>query len=380
MSNLVLYRKYRPQTFSEVVGQEHVTNTLMNAIKTDKIAHAYLFCGPRGSGKTTVARLLAKAVNCEKKDSPEPCNKCSSCLEIMENRAMDIIEIDAASHRGIDEIRELREGVRFGPAKSKYKVFILDEAHQLTSGAGNALLKILEEAPSHVIFILATTEPQKMISTVISRCQRFDFRKIGVEEMVGRMKKMVKKENASVDEDVLKMIASAGGGSLRDAESILSQILSFIPENTTVKKEDVKGLLGIIEREVIGDFIGFLLENEATKSLNIMNDALNQGVNPESFYENIIYYLREMMILKIISSAREVSDTKSLMDALLTNLTKEEIEKIKKQIEKLSATEIKEMIEIFLEAGKRIKYSPIPQLPLEVSIAEITENLKKNAE
>jgi DNA polymerase-3 subunit gamma/tau len=380
MSNLVLYRKYRPQTFSDVVGQEHVTNTLMNAIKSNKIAHAYLFCGPRGSGKTTVARLLAKAVNCEKTDSPEPCNKCSSCLEIMENRAMDIIEIDAASHRGIDEIRELREGVRFGPAKSKYKVFILDEAHQLTSGAGNALLKILEEAPSHVIFILATTEPQKMISTVISRCQRFDFRKIGVEEMVGRMKKIVKKENASVDEDVLKMIASAGGGSLRDAESILSQILSFIPENTTVKKEDVKGLLGIIEREVIGDFIGFLLENEATKSLNIMNDALNQGVNPESFYENIIYYLREMMILKIISSAREGSDTKSLMDALLTNLTKEEIERIKKQIENLTANTIKEMIEIFLEAGKRIKYSPIPQLPLEVSIAEITENLKKNPE
>ncbi len=377
MSNLVLYRKYRPQKFSDVVGQEHVTTTLLNAISSDKIAHAYLFCGPRGCGKTTVARLLAKGANCEKKESPEPCNKCTSCLEITENRSMDIIEIDAASHRGIDEIRELREGARFGPTKSKYKVFILDEAHQLTSGAENALLKILEEAPSHVIFVLATTEPQKMNPTIISRCQRFDFRKITVPEMVKRLEKVVKKEEVSVEKEVLEMIAAVSSGSLRDGESLLSQILSFVPENTTVKKEDVKRLLGVVEREAVTDFINHLLEDKATDSLKTMEDSFNQGVSPEAFYENIISYLREMMILKIIKEREEESGARSLMNSLLTKLTKEEVEKIKKQIEKITINEIKEMIDSFYEAGERIKYSPIPQLPLEIAVAEISQNLRK---
>ena len=377
MSNLVLYRKYRPQKFSEVVGQEHVTTTLLNAVKSEKISHAYLFSGPKGCGKTTVARLLAKAVNCERDDGPEPCNKCDSCKEIMENRAIDIIEIDAASHRGIDEVRELREGVRFGPSKSKYKVFILDEAHQLTSGAANALLKMLEEAPSHAIFILATTEPQKMIPTIISRCQRFDFRKITVPEITERLKKIVKKEEVSVEKGVLAIIASASGGSLRDAESILSQIISFVPVNSTVKKEDIKGLLGIIEREVIGDFVDFLLKDEATNALEILEKSLIQGVGPEAFYDNIIYYLREMMILKIISEREGEKGSKSLMNSLLTNLTEEEVERIKKQIVDLNTEKIGKIIEYFFEAGKRIKYSPIPELPLEVAVAEVTENLRR---
>lgn len=377
MSNLVLYRKYRPQKFSDVVGQEHVTTTLLNAISSDKIAHAYLFCGPRGCGKTTVARLLAKGANCEKKENPEPCNKCTSCLEITENRSMDIIEIDAASHRGIDEIRELREGARFGPTKSKYKVFILDEAHQLTSGAENALLKILEEAPSHVIFVLATTEPQKMNPTIISRCQRFDFRKITVPEMVKRLEKVVKKEEVNVEKEVLEMIAAVSSGSLRDGESLLSQILSFVPENTAVKKEDVKRLLGVVEREAVTDFINHLLEDKATDSLKTMEDSFNQGVSPEAFYENIMSYLREMMILKIIKEREEESGARSLMNSLLTKLTKEEVEKIKKQIEKITINEIKEMIDSFYGAGERIKYSPIPQLPLEIAVAEISQNLRK---
>lgn len=379
MSNLVLYRKYRPQKFSDVVGQDHVTTTLLNAISSDKIAHAYLFCGPRGCGKTTVARLLAKGANCEKHDTAEPCNKCSSCVEIMNNRSMDIIEIDAASHRGIDEIRELREGARFGPTKSRYKIFILDEAHQLTSGAENALLKILEEAPAHVIFILATTEPQKMNPTIISRCQRFDFRKITIPEMVKRLEKVVKKEDVSVEKEVLSMIAAVSSGSLRDGESLLSQILSFVPENTTVKKEDVKSLLGLVEREAVVDFISYLLEDRTTDSLKVMEDSLNQGVSPEAFYENIMNYLREMMILKIIGERMEEKGARSLMDSLLTKLTKEEIEKIKEQIEKTNVEEIKEMIDFFYGAGDRIRYSPIPQLPLEIAVAEISQNLRKKA-
>ncbi len=377
MSNLVIYRKYRPQNFSEVVGQKHITDTLLSAISSKRIAHAYLFCGPKGSGKTTVARLLAKAVNCKEDNGPEPCNKCSSCKEIMENRAMDIVEIDAASHRGIDEIRELREGVRFSPNNMDYKVFILDEAHQLTSGAANALLKILEEAPSHAIFILATTEPQKMIPTIISRCQRFDFRKINVPEMVERLKMILKKENSKTEEDVLPMIASAAGGSLRDGESILSQVLSFIPEDGVIKKDDVKMLLGVVERELTGDFIDFLLQNEPVKAMKLMEESFTQGIDAESFYENLMYYLREMMVLKIISGAEKKEEAESFMESILVKLTKEEIERIKVQVKEIKREDIKMMIDCFFEAGERIKYSPIPQLPLEVAVAETAENLRK---
>ncbi len=377
MSNLVLYRKYRPQKFSEVVGQDHVTTTLLNAISTKKIAHAYLFSGPKGCGKTTVARLLAKAVNCEKENEPEPCNKCSSCKEIMENKSMDIIEVDAASHRGIDEVRELREGVRFGPSKARYKVFILDEAHQLTSGAANALLKMLEDAPSHAIFVLATTEPHKMISTIISRCQRFDFRKITVPEMAKRLDKITKKEEVSIEKEVLSMIASASGGSLRDGEGLLSQILSFVPEGSTVKKEDVKNLLGLVEREAIGDFINFLLQDKATDALKVMDDSFTQGTGPEEFYENVMYYLREMMVLKIASGREAEEGSAALMTSLLTKLTKEEVERIKKQIEPLEMKDIKKIIDYFFDAGQRIKYSPIPHLPLEVAVAETTESLRR---
>ncbi len=380
MSNLVLYRKYRPQKFSEVIGQEHVTKTLLNAVSSNKVSHAYLFCGPKGCGKTTVARLLAKAVNCENENGPEPCNKCSSCKEIIGGNSMDIIEIDAASHRGIDEIRELRDGVRFGPVKSKYKVFILDEAHQLTSGAANALLKILEEAPSHTIFVLATTEAHKMISTIISRCQRFDFRKITVPEMVKRLEKIVKNEKMSVEKEVLSIIAAASGGSLRDGESLLSQIFSFVPEGGTVKKEDVKNLLGVIERQLVGDFIEALLKDNAVDALKIMEDSLSQGITPEALYENIMQYLREMMVLKIIFQKEERESTRSLMNSLLTKLTKEEVERIKGQIENLSTQEIKTIIDSFFDAGQRIKYSPIPYLPLEIAIAETAEKLRKKEE
>ena len=237
---------------------------------------------------------------------------------------------------------------------------------------------MLEDTPAHAIFILATTEPQKMIPTIISRCQRFDFRKISVSEITERLKGIVKKEGASVEKEVLSLIASASGGSLRDGEGILSQILSFVPANSTVKKEDVKGLLGIIEREIIGDFIGFLLEDKAVEALGVLEKSFLQGITPEGFYENVIYYLREMMLLKIISEREGDSSTKSLMDSILTKLTQEEVERIKEQIKKLSTEEISEMIESFFEAGKRIKYSPIPQLPLEVAVAEVSEKLRKD--
>ena len=250
MPSLVLYRKYRPKTFSEIIGQEHVVQTLTNAISSGMISHAYLFSGPRGNGKTTIARLLAKAVNCQNRKNGEfePCNKCSSCLEIMENRSMDLIEIDAASHRGVDEVRELRDGIGFVPTKSKYKVFIIDESHQLTKEASNALLKTLEEPPAHAIFILATTEIHKMIPTIISRCQRFDFRKLTIPEIIKRLEIIAKKEEVKVEKAALELIAIAASGSIRDAESLLDQALTYSGGlNRELKAEDIKEILGLVE-------------------------------------------------------------------------------------------------------------------------------------
>ncbi len=377
MSNLVLYRKYRPQTFKEVVGQEHVKTTLLNAVKEGKTAHAYLFCGPRGCGKTTVARILSKAVNCEDKKSPEPCNKCLSCKEIINNQSMDIIEIDAASHRGIDEIREICEGVRFGPNRGNYKVFILDEAHQLTSGAVNALLKTLEEAPSHVIFILATTEAQKMIATVISRCQRFDFKKITVPEIVTRLKDLSEKEGLEAEEDALKIIAGAAGGALRDAEGLLSQVISFTKKGEVIGKEEVKSLLGLIERDIITSFISAILKKQPIEGLRIIDEALSQGVSAEAFYENIMHYLREMIVVKVLTDEGKLQECKSVIENLLTKLTEEELEVLEKQTKDLSVGKIKYMIDCFYSAGERIKSSPIPQLPLETALGETIEGLSK---
>ncbi len=368
MSEIALYRKYRPQKFSEVVGQEHVVKILLNAVESGKVSHAYLFSGPRGCGKTTIARLLAKAVNCEKKDNPDPCNKCSSCLEIRKGNAVDLIEIDAASHRGIDEIRELRDGIRFSPAKLDYKVFILDEAHQLTSGAFNALLKMLEEAPSHVIFILATTQPLKVIPTIISRCQRFDFRKITVVEIVNRLKKIIKKEGYQAEEEALKMIAVAADGALRDAESILSQVMSFTSKDNVIRKEDIKDLLGVIEKQVISSFINSLLNQNCEGAVRIMDEAFSHGTDPEDFHKNILYYLREMLMLKIISSREG-----SFLDSLMAVFTKEEIKNIEEQVKKTKEEKLRDMIDVFLKAGERIKHSPIPQLPLEMAVAQIVE-------
>jgi len=365
MNSLVLYRKYRPKTFAEIVGQEHVVQTLTNAISSGMTSHAYLFSGPRGSGKTTTARLLAKSVNClnRKEGTAEPCNKCSSCLEIMENRFLDLIEIDAASHRGIDEIRELRDGIKFAPAKAKYKVFIIDESHQLTKEAANALLKTLEEPPSHAIFVLATTEIHKMIPTIISRCQRFDFRKLTLPEIAKRLEDISKKEEAKIEKPALELIALNAGGSVRDAESLLDQVLTFSgASGKEIKVENIKDLLGLVEISTVSKFTDFLCQKKAAAALDFLNKITEKGSDLQQFSKSLINYLRQVLILKISGS-----ETKN---PIISGFTKEDLEKLKAQADSLKEEDLHRTINLFLEAESKMRYSSIPQLPLELAIIE----------
>jgi len=366
----VLYQKYRPQSFSEIVGQEHVIKTLTNALANDSISHAYLFNGPRGSGKTTTARLLAKALNCEdpieKPDAEikfEPCNKCSSCKEISNQNAMSLIEMDAASHTGIDDIRELRDGVKFSPTKAKYKVFIIDECHQLSKGAANALLKTLEEPPEHAIFVLATTEIHKVINTIISRCQRFDFKKLKVAEIVKKLKKITKSEGVDIEDSALELIALNSEGSVRDGETLLEQILNFGRSKGTIKTEDVKDLLGLVETEAVIKFINFIFNNQAGKAIQYLNEVLDKGTDLEKFNESLIDYLRQVLMFKNIGK-----DT-----SIITGLTDEEFDKLEEQANNIDNNQLKKTINKFLKAGNQINYSSIPQLPLEIAAIECAE-------
>jgi len=365
--SLVLYRKYRPQVFSDIVGQEHVVQTLKNAVASEIISHAYLFSGPRGSGKTTMARLLAKSLNCQnrKKGESEPCNKCSSCLEILENRSLDLIEIDAASHRGIDEMRELRDGIKFAPVKSKYKIFIIDESHQLTKEAANALLKTLEEPPAHAIFILATTEIHKMIPTIISRCQRFDFRKLTLEEIMKRLEFIAKKENVKIEKAALELIALNATGSVRDAESIFGQVLSFEDAVREIKADEVKDLLGLVEIEVIGEFCDLLSLKKTSEALKLLNEVVEKGTDLQEFAKSSINYLRQALIVKIADLKENSS--------IVAGLTKEDFQRMKKQADIFKEQDLRRIIDLFLEAEGKMKYSSIPQLPLELAIIEATE-------
>jgi DNA polymerase-3 subunit gamma/tau len=334
------------------------------------ISHAYLFSGPRGSGKTTLARLFAKAVNCEnrKENQFEPCNQCSSCKEIMESRSLDLIEIDAASHRGIDEIRELREGIKFTPVKSKYKVFIIDESHQLTKEAANALLKTLEEPPRHAIFILATTEIQKMIPTIISRCQRFDFRRLTFPEIINRLKVISEKEKVKIDQKALELIAINSGGSCRDAESILDQVLIFSQDNQKISANEVKRLLGLVEINLVSQFVDFLIEKNLPAALNFINEILEKGYGTQEFIRALINYLRQGLITKI---------NDKIFNPILASLTEEEFARLKEQISRLKESELHHFLEIFLTAENKMKYSPLPQLPLELAVVEICQEKKE---
>lgn len=359
----VLYRKYRPTVFGEIFGQKHIVQTFVNAIRDGQIAHAYLFCGPRGTGKTTMARLLAKSLNCESPSGAEPCNKCQSCQAINSGSAMDIMELDAASNRGINEIRELRDGVQFAPSALKYRVFIIDEAHMLTKEAFNALLKTLEEPPAHAIFILATTEAHKIPTTVASRCQRFDFRKISIEDIMENLAQIAKKEKIKCSDDALRLIAALAGGGLRDAQSLLGQIAS-VSSGKEIGTEMVRDILGIADMQDVCGFVDALAMGKAADALAFTNVLHLQGKDLAEFSRSLSNYLRKMMVCQI---------DERLVSTVAVEMTEEQKAALISQAKKFEGKKIYKIVSRFLEAENQIKYSPSPIIPLELAIIDVLE-------
>lgn len=359
--NIVLYRKYRPQTFREIIGQEHVVKTLVNAVHNASISHAYLFCGPRGSGKTTIARIFAKAVNCHSPKNGQPCGVCASCQGIAAGTALDLVEIDAASHTGVDDVRRIIEGVAFAPVASKYKVFIIDECHQLSKAAVNALLKTLEEPPAHAIFILATTEADKMIATIVSRCQRFDFKKLTISEIIKKLEFIVKKEGAKHDSSALHIIAFNARGSFRDAESLLDKCLAF--SGGAITAEAVKELLGIVDAAQVSALVDFLLKKDAVSAIAHINQLAEQGTDMREFAKTLVFYLRHILLLNI---------SPQLLDEQNSGFTHEELATLRQQAAAGPESAVRKMLQLFIAAENQLKYAVIPQLPLELAVVDIT--------
>ncbi|MCC2669651.1 MAG: polymerase subunit gamma and tau, partial [Armatimonadetes bacterium] len=294
MAYLSLYRKYRSQSFEEVAGQDHVIRTLQNAIRGDRVAHAYLFCGPRGTGKTSTARLLAKALNCENGPTSEPCNQCAACSQIAEGRYMDIKEIDAASNRGIDDIRDLRDTVAYAPTQGRFKVYVIDEAHQITGDAFNALLKTLEEPPHYVVFILATTEAHKIPATIVSRCQRFEFRRASLEDLRTRVAYVAKQEGATIDDAALSLIAREANGGWRDALSLLEQVLAFCDGKITAR--EVYTVLGTVEADTLHTLGECILSGNGAEAFQLLEELVSEGKDPRQLLRDLTMHFRGLML------------------------------------------------------------------------------------
>lgn len=306
MAYLALYRAWRPQKFAEVIGQEHITRTLVNSLEQRRFSHAYLFAGPRGSGKTSVAKIMAKAVNCQNSVGGEPCNECDSCIAITKGSLLDVIEIDAASNRGVDEIRELRENVKFTPTEVKYKVYIIDEVHMLTTEAFNALLKTLEEPPEHVVFILATTEAHKLPLTIISRCQRFDFRRISATEMIGRMQEIVVAEGYTAEPEALMLVARYSEGAMRDALGLLDQAFAMVTDSKKILTDDVLLLTGRISTQEFSEITKQIRAGQTDQVLTQTNQLLQQGKEPQRILEDLIFYYRDLLLYKTAPGLEEI--------------------------------------------------------------------------
>lgn len=307
MSYTALYRKFRPDTFEDVKGQEHIVTTLKNQVKADRIGHAYLFCGTRGTGKTTIAKILAKTVNCEHPVDGSPCNECETCRAISAGTSMNVIEIDAASNNGVDNIREIREEVAYRPTQGRYKVYIIDEVHMLSVGAFNALLKTLEEPPSYVIFILATTEAHKIPITILSRCQRYDFRRITVDTIAARLQELMTEEKVDVQDKAIRYIAKAADGSMRDALSLLDQCIAFyLGETLTYDK--VLDVLGAVDTEVFSKLLRKVLEGNVTGAIQVLEELITRGRDLGQFVSDFVWYMRNLLLVKTSENIEDVLD------------------------------------------------------------------------
>jgi len=354
MSYLVLARKWRPQTWEDVVAQEHVTSTLKNAISHNRLAHAYLFTGPRGVGKTSAARILSKALNCEKGPTVTPCNQCSSCLEITDGRNVDVFEIDGASNRGIDEVRNLRENIRYTPAGGKNRIYIIDEVHMLTNEAFNALLKTLEEPPDHVLFIFATTEPHKVPATILSRCQRFDFHRISIQEIMSSLKTICQKEKIAIDDEALLLIARKADGSLRDSQSILDQMISFAEGK--IETTHIIKALGLIELQTYFEVTDVLLSKDTAKALALVDQIVFKGYDIGEFLAGMADHLRNLLIalsMKSVDLIEVSEDHKKRYLEIYTRFQEEDLLRL---------------IHLVAETAASLKRTHHPKLLLETAV------------
>ncbi len=359
MSYQALYRVWRPRKFEDIVGQQHVTRTLQNAISQNKFSHAYLFSGPRGTGKTSAAKIFAQTINCEKMPTKEPCNECEACLGILDGSISDVIEMDAASNTSVDDIREIRDKVKYAPSAVPYKVYIIDEVHMISTNAFNALLKTLEEPPSHVVFILATTEPHKIPLTIISRCQRFDFKAIGTKAMVERMQTIIEAENIEVSKQALEAIALVAEGGMRDALSILDQAISF--SDGTVELDDVLAVTGSVSQHVLTDMVTALYEQQVEQSIVLLDEILQNGKDPGRFVYDLIYFLRDILLYK---SAPSLEDTleRSIIDEGFQQLS-----------ETLTVDWIQETIVNLTKYQQELKWTNSPKILIELALITIAK-------
>ena len=353
MSYTALYRKYRPSEFEDVKGQEHIVTTLKNQIRADRIGHAYLFCGTRGTGKTTVAKIFAKAVNCEHPVDGSPCNECETCKAISAGTSMNVIEIDAASNNGVDNIREIRDEVQYSPTEGRYKVYIIDEVHMLSIGAFNALLKTLEEPPAYVIFILATTEAHKIPVTILSRCQRYDFHRISIETIAGRLSQLMEAEHINVEEKAIRYVAKAADGSMRDALSLLDQCIAFYL-GQDLKYENVLEVLGAVDTAVFAEMLSYILKADTYACMQLLGQ----------FVSDFVWYLRNLLLVKTTDDEAKAED---IIDVSADNL-----EQLKKDSKQVDVDTLMRYIRVLSELANELKFSTQKRIKVEVTLIKLT--------
>jgi len=360
MSYLVLARKWRPQRFEDLIGQDHVSQTLKNAIESDRVHHAFLFTGARGVGKTSAARIFAKALNCETGPTPEPCGQCPSCVEITAGQSVDVFEIDGASNTGVDDIRELRETIRYLPSHSRYKIFIIDEVHMLSINAFNALLKTLEEPPEHAKFIFATTEPHKIPVTILSRCQRFDFRKISVAQVAGRLRYIIDQEQVRISEQGLAMIARSGGGSMRDAQSTLDQVIAFCGND--IGDEELQALLGLVDRRLLLETIEAVIDRDGRRVLSVIHRVDEQGYAFRQFCRQVVATLRSLVVLKVTSQPGELLDAGEA-----------ELQELCSLADRCSLDDLQRMLTLLMKTEAELAHSGAARLTMEMALIRLAQ-------